>query len=86
MWLEEIGISTCPTCRRMECGGDHLTVLALATALSYNIPIVSSAAGDDCFDIVIEPNGHAAHHDDPLLLGPYAENHFVSLKWYFCVI
>ena len=53
---------------------DHLTVLALATALSYNIRIVSSAAGtDDYFD------GHTACHGVPLLLGHYAENHFVSL-------
>ena len=62
--------------------GDHLTLLALATALSNNIRIVSSAAGThvhDNFDVVVEPNGHTACHGVPLLLGHYAENHFVSL-------
>jgi hypothetical protein len=60
--------------------GDHLTLLALATALSYDIRIVTSAAGaSDCYQIVVQPNGQDAFHDIPLLLGHHAEKHFVSL-------
>ena len=55
-------------------------MLAVATFLSYNIRIISSAVGTgDCFDIIVEPNGHTARHDIPLLLGHYSENHYESL-------
>ena len=61
-------------------GTSPMTLLALTTAMSYNIEIVSSAAGtDNYFKVVVEPNGHRACHGIPLLLGHYAENHFVSL-------
>ena len=66
---------------RAAARGDHIAVMALATALSYDIRIISSAAAgtDDCFDIIIEPHNQAAFHDMPLLLGHYAENHYESL-------
>ncbi|XP_062499957.1 uncharacterized protein LOC134177210 isoform X2 [Corticium candelabrum] len=60
--------------------GDHLVVMALTTVLSHNILIVSSVDGaSNHFTVTVEPNGHVASNDVPLLLGHYAENHFVSL-------
>ena len=74
-WLKYLG-----TLKKDGAWGDHNAVMALATALSYDIRIVSSAAGtDDCFDIIIEPHNQAAFHDMPLLFGHYAENHYESL-------
>ena len=60
--------------------GDHLVMMALTIVLSHNILIVSSVDGaSDHFTVIVEPNGHVASNDVPLLLGHYAENHFVSL-------
>ena len=66
--------------RRNGTWADHIAVWAVATFLSYNIRIISSAVGTgDCFDIIVEPNGHTARHAIPLLLGHDAENHYESL-------
>jgi hypothetical protein len=50
--------------------GDHIATMELATALSYDIRIISSAAGtDDCFDIMVEPHNQAASHTCHYSLG-----------------
>lgn len=68
------------TLKNNRAWGDHIAVVALATALSYDIRIVSSASGtSDCFDVIVEPNNNKASHDKPLLLGHYAEHHYESL-------
>ncbi|CAH1238391.1 NEURL1B [Branchiostoma lanceolatum] len=60
--------------------GDHIVLMALASVLRREIHVVSSTPGDD-FLTKVKPNGgtDAPVTGPPLLLGNYAEQHYVSL-------
>ncbi|KAI8492273.1 hypothetical protein Bbelb_301700 [Branchiostoma belcheri] len=60
--------------------GDHIALIALASVLRREIHVVSSTPGDD-FLTKVHPNGGSDEPvtGPPLLLGHYAEQHYVSL-------